>query len=383
MGNAVITENIGEGLYKAKPVYNTARIAAELARLQEINAAHFRTLLAALDSLRALRKDHRVAAEALDALIRQWEAALDDKNKPPTNPVDPDDALPGGLNPQTGEPYTPDERAAALAAQATTKVNELRDQSSLAPLALSNPANDLAARRLDAVMENADTASAKVLLSRLEQRDGDGNRPEDAWIARNPGSPGAQIAEMMAVGKDSVDGAVDAWMRDPDTAEVLMNPDATLFGLDYRHESGFPGDHVWAAAAIVPFPAPQGNTAFFAGAVGQELLDYVKDTQGQEAADALSGSDSGGGGSWGEPWKANELYGIGQVVIGSRGDNGGEVMAINYGRYGRSGATEPRWPAPNWPVGDGEVTWTVLAIILPEPIAKSIKVYYGPGGDFG
>ena len=189
---------------------------------------------------------------------------------------------------------------------------------------------------------------------------------------------------MMAVGKDSVDAVVDAWMRDPDTREVLMNPDATLFGMQYRHEPGFPGDHVWAAAAIVPKPAPAGNTAFFAGAVGQELLDYVKDTQGEEAADALSGSAAaGGGGSWGEPWKANELYGIGQVVMGSRGDNGGEVMAINYGRYGISGATEPRWPAPNWPVGDGDVTWTVLAIILPEPIAKSIKVYYGPGGDFG
>ena len=190
MGNAIITENIGEGLYKAKPVYNTARIALELAQLQAINDAHFRTLLAALDSLRALRKDHRVAAETLDALITQWKAALDDKNKPPTDPVDPDDALPGGLNPQTGLPYTPDERSGALAARAITKVNELRDQAGLPPLTLSAPANTLVSRRLDAVTEGADTASAKVLLSRLEQRDGDGNpKNDDGIILAHLGCP--------------------------------------------------------------------------------------------------------------------------------------------------------------------------------------------------
>lgn len=378
MGNAIITENVGEGLYKAKPVYNVVRLEQERDRLLAQNETYWRILADAWVSLRALRKDRQAAAETLSALIALWKAALDEKINPPTTPVVPPDALPGGLNPDTGEPYLPSERSDALAEALADRVNAERAKAGFGALAMPNRLPLLVTARLDRITANADHETAQTLLARLAEQDADGERVTDRWQRLHMDMPAVQITEMLAVGKDTTDAVADAWMRDPDTRAALLDPDATLLGLAYRHEPSFPGGHLWGGATVNPHAAPDGNSTFFAGAVGQDLLAQVLAQAGADAAAAVSGS-GGGGGTWGETWQANTFYGIGQIVLGTRPNNGSSVLVRNYSRYGRSGSEQPQWPPVGRAVGDGQITWTVLEIILPEPVIHSILTYYGPG----
>ena len=82
MGNAVIVANIGSGLYRARIVYDTTAIQAEIDRLEAQSLNYWRLLNRALDTRIELRGDKHAAKETLDALIKQWDDDLLAKTQP-------------------------------------------------------------------------------------------------------------------------------------------------------------------------------------------------------------------------------------------------------------------------------------------------------------
>jgi len=122
MGKATIVEAIGEGLYRATPLWNFGRIDLELLALRAQDENYWATMNAALNTLRLLRKDKAVVGNALNEIIERLEESLTKSS--PAVPKEADH----GNNPRTGQPYTDAEREEALKKELLELVNEARAQ---------------------------------------------------------------------------------------------------------------------------------------------------------------------------------------------------------------------------------------------------------------
>lgn len=389
MGSATITEEIGEGLYKAIPNFNTAPLIAEIARLEDQSANYWRELNQAIDHRKLMRRDKAMYRETLDALIQQWKDILEKKTQwPPTEAV-PEDADEDENNPITGLPYTEEERQDALADEVVDKINAARDAAGMAPLTRSLTLDRQSVSELVVRSSPVDTFPDFIgrdgwleMLARQKSIQEHGKTVRDAILDAAPGVVMDSIENAMVVGAGSSSDAIAALQRDPETWALLMSPDLNEVGASYRYNPAHPGTHLWTATAVKSLPAPAGNAAFFADPAGQALVAAMETALGPVIAAGLeSGPDggSGGGGSgegaWQEPWQANFYYGIGAMVTGHRGSGKSMFIMRNNAQAGTSGDTEPVWPGPNATVGDNDLTWLVLAQI-PDETASSLESWY-------
>lgn len=389
MGKMTITEDVGEGLYKATLYRETKGLQAELDGLRALEKAYWRELNQALDHLKLLRRDQSMYRAQLDALIQQWKDILEQKTRWPPDPAEPEDADPNGFNPNTGEPYTDEERQDALADEMTDKINEERIASGLAPLVRSTTLDRQSTSQIAVRTQPVDVFPDFIrrdgyleMLSRQQAIQAHGRTIHDAFLEDAPGVVFDELEEMLIAGPDSTNGMITALKRDPDSWAILMNPDLNEMGAYYQYNPAHPGTHLWNLTAAKVRGAPAGNSAFFADPAGTALISAIEDaieplqaTALKEGKDGGSGGGGSGAGSWSEPWKANTTYGAGSNVMGKRRNGGGEVLALS-GAYGTSGDTEPLWPAPGQGVADGQMTWTVLSNIPPE-VAAPIGEWYG------
>jgi hypothetical protein len=104
MGRAIITNNLGNGLYRIKLKYNMVPVDREIASLSTASDDYDGKLLAALDTRRELGYARDDARDGLDAVVLQWKEALIDaatEDPPPIPPVveggQPEDEQPGLL----------------------------------------------------------------------------------------------------------------------------------------------------------------------------------------------------------------------------------------------------------------------------------------------
>lgn len=388
MGKCAITEEIGAGLYKAAIQHDTVALLGEKLRIETQMAHYWRDLNRALDHRNLLRQDRAFYGEAVYALIDQWKQALQDKTKPPP-PIVPEEADVDGNNPNTGQPYTDDERADTLENEVLDKINAERTAKGLAPLVRSltldaqvrNRLRDWDEPPLEQVPDLTSDAYLQMLL-RQQSIQAEGKTVHDRLLAGAAGVVANSLIEAAASGQTSSAGVIAALQRDPETWEALMHEDATEMGASYRYAPGSPTGHHWAINALTPGHVPAGNAAFFAAPAGQALIDAVNTAVGEWAGDTLAaGNDGGsggggsGGGSWQEPWQPNYYYGIGAMVTGHRGSGKSIFIMRNGNQAGTSGDTEPEWPGPNSIIGDGDLTWRVLAQI-PDETASQLESWY-------
>ncbi len=383
MGNAIITENVGEGLYKARIVYDMTALDTELEKLKKASEGYWRELNQALDNRTALRKDKAAAGATLNALIELWKANVLQKLQP-VPPVVPEDADPDGKNPATGQPYTDAERKAAVKAEVLTKINAERTAAGLSPLTESTAFNDAAniwnaARGTQGGSGGFTPGTADGYLEtllRMKSIQEDGKTEHDRILASIPGAVIVKSGEANGAGLFSSDAVVQAWKADPDTWVAIMDPDATRLGVDYDYQPQHPAANLWSAVTAKLADTPPGNSDFFASPAGQDLIDHVASTRGQAAADALySSAQDVGGGTWQENWQPNTFYGAGATVKGTVGGGGNDILAQSLGS-GTSGETQPLWPGAGGYAGDGGLTWLVLSDIPPR-ITIAVDGYYG------
>lgn len=387
MGKAVITENIGEGLYKARLVYDLSAVRAKITALEAENLAYWRTLLDALNHRDALRRDRAMYRETLDAIIKQWKDAVMDKTKIPP-PIVPEEADEDDNNPETGQPYTDDERETALENEVLAKVNQARTAAGLSTLTRSTTLDNQVTNRLkdwqgaplEALPDLTSDAYLQMLLRQKSIQE-EGRTVREALLDNAPGVTANRIIDAAASGQTSSSDVIAALQRDPETWAELMHEDATEIGARYRYNPGNPGTHNWGLAVLTPGEAPAGNPAFFAAPAGQALISAMETAIGpvkaaglKEGSDGGSGGGGSGAGSWGEGWQASTFYASGANVQGRR-SSGSSCLCMAL-RSGLSGDTQPLWPGPGGNVGDNDLTWTVLADI-PDPTAILINDWYG------
>lgn len=389
MGNAVITENIGDSLYKIRLVYDTDALVGQIAGLEAVSLAYWRELNQALDHLKLLRRDRAMNKEVLDALVQQWKDILEQKTQWPPEEIIPEEADPDGFNPNTGEPYTADERNDALAEEAVDKINTARVAAGLTPLVRSVTLDQQSLSRIEVRSEPVGVYPDFVgrdgyleMLARQQSIQENGKTIHDSFLQEAPGVVFDSLEEFMLVGQTSSSEAVDALRRNPDVWDKLMDADAAEIGARYRYNPAHPGTHIWNVVAAKPRAAPAGNSAFFATEAGIALTNEIEAALGPTQATALSqgmnggsGGGGSGGGNWGEPWKAENEYSIGAQVMGTRKNNGGHVMARTRSK-GLSGTEEPDWPSLGADVVDGQIVWTVMVSNLSNTTATLVNAYY-------
>lgn len=237
MGRALITANIGAGLYRATPQYDFTRIDLELLALNAASDQYWVTINAALDSQRLIAADVDVAREALNAVVEQWRAALIDKLH--TAPAVPP---PVEIDPDTGAPWLDPDRA--------------QD----APLLAAVNAARAAAGR-SAVARNADLDQAALGYLRHQAGNGRTGHLDEAgrgpgFRANNAGYGYVEIGELLSYGQTSPGAAVALWARGGETRATLIDADFVDAGVAYVHGDGHYAAHLWCVLLAAPGALP-------------------------------------------------------------------------------------------------------------------------------
>jgi len=390
MGKALIIENVGAGLYRAKILYDLVKLKATIAALQNANAAYWRDLLAALKEKEALAADVSAAEETLNAIIKQWKERLQQEQQAaPTQPEPP--ALPpgfdpSGIDPATGQPYTDEERAAALSAHTANQLNGRRaaaGESALTPsTTLNQSLSAWSAEQVGGGAFDAQRSAGESLngLAALSNFDDSGRFFSQRLIQTTPGVVLNSADAFYAAGQRTADEALDAIMRHPDARNALLSADAREVGASYTYAPQNAAAHVWRVATANPRPAPAENADFFAAGAGLDFKDAVSNKLGSTVADGLSnGADGGsggggsGGGDWAGPWQSNTYFGEGAKIQSTRKNQ--TMVLAQAQNSGYSGSTEPLWPGPGMGVHDNQILWIVLSDI-PSTSGGAVIDYY-------
>ena len=257
MGQATIVEAIGEGLYRAKPVWDFTRINLELLALQGQQEAYLITIVKALTAKDLIEKDVRIAADALNAVIKQWKQALIDKMKTagPLTPPEP-------VDPGTGEPWEDPDRAQEPVL--LTAINAARSAASAGNLT-RNHLLDTAALRYLRYQSNT---------NRTGHMDEVGRQPADRVKAVGYGA--GAVDELLAYGETTPADVVTAWQREASTRAVLLGADWVDVGIAYLYSRTHYAAHLWCVVVAEPGVPPPS--------VGDETKD--KDPVTEKAVEA-------------------------------------------------------------------------------------------------
>ncbi len=257
MGQATIVEAIGEGLYRAKPVWDFTRINLELLALKGQQDAYSSTISKALNAKDLIEKDVRIAADALNAVIKQWQQALIDKMKTagPLTPPDP-------VDPGTGEPWEDPDRAQEPVL--LTAINAARSAAGTGNLT-RNHLLDTAALRYLRYQSNT---------HRTGHMDEVGRQPADRVKAVGYGA--GAVDELLAYGETTPADVVTAWQRDGSTRAVLLGADWVDVGIAYLYSRTHYAAHLWCVVVAEPGVPPPS--------VGDETKD--KDPATEKAVEA-------------------------------------------------------------------------------------------------
>jgi uncharacterized protein YkwD len=238
LGKAVILQNLGEGLYKARPLYDMAPLNAELAKLEAAQAEYAALLIRALNSLDLLRRDTIDASSAKNLVLQQWLDEVISK----TNPVPPVIPPPIVNDPETGLPWVDPDRAQEEPLLAL--VNALRSSAS-APVLTRD--DDLDAAALTHLRNQAATG-------RIGHFGAYQSKPADRVLQQ--GYNAESVTEVLSYGATSPDDVVSEWQKDPDTVADLLTADATAAGVAYKYAPTHPHTHLWCLLIVKPGSGP-------------------------------------------------------------------------------------------------------------------------------
>lgn len=204
MGAATIISDLGAGQYTVRR--DITGLDGELAMLAA-RRAQLETQLPILKNTVAMHWDDvQIARQTLNALMKQWINGTLPLNQPP-DPTPP--ALPT-------PPITPtsDEKTEVL-----NLVNTIRTANGLDPLT----ANEALTTAAEAFAEDRGQANAGGHIG------SDGSQPKDRIAAA--GYPYVTCGENVAVGQQSPEEVVQAWMDSPAHRANILNPDYTQIGI--------------------------------------------------------------------------------------------------------------------------------------------------------
>ncbi len=237
MGRARIVENKGSGLHTATPLYDWTRLDALLADLHAQQANYSTLLLRAFATLDDLRNEVAVAADALNTLITQWQAALLAHNAKlaPLEPPTPED-------PETSLPWTHPDRGQEP--PLLKAINDLRTAAELEPLSRVGDLDKAALFHLR-------NLGSSGKLSHLGPF---GSTPFDRVLGQTYFA--SVVYELLAGGPRGAEEALSRWTGHAPSLEKLMDASLTEIGVAYHYASTHPSAHLWCVVLCVPGPPP-------------------------------------------------------------------------------------------------------------------------------
>jgi len=229
MGRAIITENIGEGLYRIKPLYDTTALEKELADLQAAETAYSAMLVKAVNSRDLLADDANIARASMNAILQQWIdgiIAAGDEEPEPIEPDDPND-------PETGLPWIDPDRAQE--APLLAMINAARTAASVGTVSRDDDLDD-------------------ACLAHLRYQGGNGSMGHTGQWRSKPSDRATQqgyyrpdvIYELLAYGETSPARVMSRWEREPATWADLLADDVTHAGVAHVYARAHPGSYLWA-----------------------------------------------------------------------------------------------------------------------------------------
>jgi uncharacterized protein YkwD len=263
MGRAIITANVGQGLYKIRPLYNTTALEKELADLQAAETAYSALLVLAVNSRDSLADDVAIARASMNAILQQWLDGIISAMDEEPEPIEPDDPN----DPETGLPWDDPDRAQE------------------APLlALINAARTAAS--VGTVSRDDDLDAACRI--HLRYQGGNGSMGHTGQWRSKPSDRATQqgyyrpeiIYELLAYGEDTPARVMTRWQREPETWANLLADDVTYAGVAHVFARTHPGSYLWA----VLLASPKGDPAS-ARVEEDPADDAAEDTDG--ALDAI------------------------------------------------------------------------------------------------
>lgn len=241
MGKAIVTFNRGGGLYRIRPLYDTAPLDAELNELKARQSEYSALLYKTLNTIDLLRKDVSDATNAKNAVIRQWRDEVISK----TNPVPPVIPPPIANDPETGLPWVDPDRAQE--APLLDLVNGIRTAASLP--ALTRDA-DLDTAALTHLRYQAAT-------KRIGHFGAYQSKPADRVLQE--GYNAVSVIEVLSYGTWSPDSTLSEWQKDPETVADLLAATATAAGVAYKYAPLHPHTHLWCLLIVEPGAGPPGG----------------------------------------------------------------------------------------------------------------------------
>ncbi len=246
MGKAVILQNVGEGLYKARPLFDMTKLDEEKAKLDQASAEYAGLLVKAFNSLTLLQRDTLDASAAKNAVIEQWLQDVISK----TNPVPPVIPPPIENDPETGLPWVDPDRAQED--PLLDLVNGLRTAASV-PTLTRDDALDTAA--LTHLRNQAATG-------RIGHFGAYQSKPADRVLQQ--GYNAESVVEALSYGTMSPESTVSEWQKDPEMVADLLTSAATAAGVAYKYAPTHPHTHLWCLLIVKPGsgPLPTVETTF-------------------------------------------------------------------------------------------------------------------------
>lgn len=234
MGKAIITANIGDGLYKARPLFDLTRLNDELKKLEADAAEYSATLGRAVLSLSLLEDETKIARRAMNNLIDQWQRDLLNTGYPPEitppTPADPD----------TNMPWDPADKAQE--GPLFDAINAARTSAGKAALTRETDL-DTAARRHVLDM------SGSNLMGHIGS---DQSVPSSRVAATLYQAD--LVVELVACGSLTASSAVSEWAING--ASPIYSDVATVVGVAYTYSTHHPATHLWVAVLAHPDPSP-------------------------------------------------------------------------------------------------------------------------------
>ncbi len=234
MGQAVIVANLGDGLYQARPVYDTRVIEKELERLNEETAKYSSALLRALNTLSLLEDEEAIARAAMNEVIGQWQQDLLNSGSPP------EIAPPTEDDPETGLPWDPKDKAQE--GPLFDAINSVRSGAGKAALTRDDDL-DFAARR------HVYDISGRKAMGHVGS---DRSVPSSRVSAT--GYQADLVVELVSCGAINAARAVTSWSLN--SSYPIFSDVATQVGVAYTYSATHPATHLWVAVLAHPDPNP-------------------------------------------------------------------------------------------------------------------------------
>lgn len=256
MGRAVITANIGEGLYKVRLDYDLTALVAELADIEEKSAEYGATLAAANVTLAQLLAGKRDAEEALNAVLAQWHEGLLDN----AEEIPPD-------FPDTGPPGS--DPAEEMADALFTAVNAARVAESMDPLTRDASLDAAIADALEHVAASRNTTDRQRTP---EIRATNAGYSYDAAVG---------VDQLLAFGHTTNAQAIAYWLRVPSARAALLSDDAVDVGVAAYYAPATPNTYsrgllLSAPGAVSSVEWPEKNPADEAAEDSDDQLERIE-----------------------------------------------------------------------------------------------------------